>query len=366
MRAELAVPLIGARSAGRRAEPRKPHAGAFSEADSHLLQGLATQAVIAIQEVRLLGALRDTSTRVLTQDLSQVQAHLAALRGDLVSGDTEWDRKVEAILAEYEALARANAARQEALREAQEVRAVAETFAAMGDVAANLLHHLNNKVGTIPVRIEGIQDKCAPALADNPYLAANLAEIERAALDAMATVRDRLALLHPIEAGPVSVAGCVADALAAARCRPAWRCSRPGWISSRRCWRAGDAGPRYRQSAGQRGGSHERPGRRADWGDRSRRLGRAGNYRRRAGHPAGQPGAHLRIPVSERRRADGRLGAEGARSARSRLGFGLWWVKTMMTRLGGAVSVESDGRRGTTFRLRLPQAARQADGEAAS
>jgi signal transduction histidine kinase len=40
----------------------------------------------------------------------------------------------------------------------------------------------------------------------------------------------------------------------------------------------------------------------------------------------------------------------------SKLGFGLWWVKTLMTRLGGSVSVESDGVQGTTFHLRLPQA----------
>jgi signal transduction histidine kinase len=39
-----------------------------------------------------------------------------------------------------------------------------------------------------------------------------------------------------------------------------------------------------------------------------------------------------------------------------KLGFGLWWVKTLMTRLGGSVSVESDGQHGTTFRLRLPRA----------
>ncbi len=62
----------------------------------------------------------------------------------------------------------------------------------MGDVAANLLHHLNNQVGTIPARVEGIQDKCGELIAQSPYLAANLAEIERAALDAMQTVRERL------------------------------------------------------------------------------------------------------------------------------------------------------------------------------
>jgi len=39
-----------------------------------------------------------------------------------------------------------------------------------------------------------------------------------------------------------------------------------------------------------------------------------------------------------------------------KLGFGLWWVKTLMTRLGGSVGVESDGLHGTNFRLRLPRA----------
>ena len=37
-----------------------------------------------------------------------------------------------------------------------------------------------------------------------------------------------------------------------------------------------------------------------------------------------------------------------------KLGFGLWWVKTLMTRLGGSVTVESDGVHGTMFRLHLP------------
>jgi signal transduction histidine kinase len=37
-----------------------------------------------------------------------------------------------------------------------------------------------------------------------------------------------------------------------------------------------------------------------------------------------------------------------------KLGFGLWWVKTLMTRLEGNVVVQSDGSHGTTFVLRLP------------
>ncbi len=310
MRSELTVPLIGA---GGRLEGvlnlESPEVAAFSEADSHLLQSLASQAVIAIQEVRLLDALRDTAERLLTRPTGDVLQHLTTLACDLLNidgsgiwtleGETltlraaaltdapntlprlpeemirravltgspltyernltgvkgwkrglvtpilsaldqkpvgalavysddeqaesdpaEWDKKVMGILAHYAALALENETHQRALRAAEEARAVAETFAAMGDVAANLLHHLNNKVGTIPVRIEGIQDKCAPLLEENPYLASNLIEIERAALDAMAAVRERLSLLRPIDIAPTAVGPCVEDALAQAGLPP--------------------------------------------------------------------------------------------------------------------------------------------------
>jgi signal transduction histidine kinase len=42
-----------------------------------------------------------------------------------------------------------------------------------------------------------------------------------------------------------------------------------------------------------------------------------------------------------------------------KLGFGLWWVKSLMTRFGGKVAVESASTRGTTFILNLPVAQEQ-------
>jgi signal transduction histidine kinase len=39
-----------------------------------------------------------------------------------------------------------------------------------------------------------------------------------------------------------------------------------------------------------------------------------------------------------------------------KLGFGLWWVKSLMTRFGGRVAIESSGPGGTTFLLSLPVA----------
>jgi signal transduction histidine kinase len=348
MRAELAVPLLGA--GGRLVgvlNLESPQVAAFTEADSHLLQSLAAQAVIAIQQVRLVDALRDTSARVLAQEPAQVGEHLRAVREELISGDAEWDRKVDAILAQYEALARENAGRRQALAEAQEARAVAETFAAMGDVAANLLHHLNNQVGTIPVRVEGIQDKCAPQLAQSAYLAANLAEIERAALSAMQMVRERLALLRPITIAPVSIAECLADALAAARL-PAGVAVHPDpLLAALPPVMAGREGLalvllNLLDNAGEALG--ERGTIRVSGCEQERWV----EVLVADDGPGIPPEMHQRIfefDVSGRRR--------GARNGR--LGFGLWWVKTLLTRLGGTITVESDGKRGTTFRLRLPR-----------
>jgi len=43
-----------------------------------------------------------------------------------------------------------------------------------------------------------------------------------------------------------------------------------------------------------------------------------------------------------------------------KLGFGLWWVKSWVTRFGGRVAVESAIGHGTTFILSLPLAEGQA------
>ncbi len=467
MRSELAVPLIGA---GGRLEGvlnlESPQVAAFSEADSHLLQAFATQAVIAIQEARLLDALQEVAGRLPVEPCQAVLERLVALACDLLNasasaiwtlrGETlvlaaasagfirgdhlslhgsltgqailtrgavtsddvrtdprferpelaraqgwtralivplmpapprgadaaggahgpgaeepvgafsaygaaaapeeftasDWDRKVLDILAHYAALALQNAARQEALREAQEARAVAETFAAMGDIAANLLHHLNNKVGAIPVRIEGIQDKCAAVVQANPYLATNLVAIERSALDAMSAVREQLALLRPIDRTLVDVSACVDAAIGRAGLPAAVKVVRhlaelPQVMAHRESLvlvlmnllqNAANA----MQGAGRitiEGAA------RAPWVELVvRDTG--------PGIPA-----ELHERIFEFNFSGQAAGGQG------NLGFGLWWVKTLMSRLGGSVSVESNGEgvgeaRGAAFRLRLPIAAR--------
>jgi signal transduction histidine kinase len=445
MRSELSVPLI---NAGGRVEGvlnlESPQVGAFSEQDSHLLQTLATQAVIAIQEVRLLDALQEVAELLINHPVNEVlnrlaelacdllnasAAHVWLLEGDwlvlqaangvseierrlplnnsltgeavlqrttiithdvrederfhrpdlarehnwtqalitpLMSGkddqpvgafsvystqaepgrfaESEWDKKVLACLAQYALLAIQNMTNLEALRTAQEQHAVAETFAAVGDIAANLLHQLNNKVGTIPVRIQGVQDKCKQTLLEDTYLATNLAEIERSANEAMAAVRENLVHLRPILMSEVDVASCVQSAIESA--------SLPDGIKLE-CHGL-EVLPVV--VAGQRNLALVFTNLLENASDAMKGHGQIqidGLVRNRMAEitvsdsgPGIAPELHARIfELNYSGRAHVRPG---------KLGFGLWWVKTLMARLGGSVTVESDGQHGTTFRLKLP------------
>jgi len=87
MRSEVAVPLIGA--SGRLEgvlNLESPLKNAFSDEDRILLHSFATQAVIAIQEARLLDALQEIAHLLLTQTGQQVMERLAELAyGELVA-----------------------------------------------------------------------------------------------------------------------------------------------------------------------------------------------------------------------------------------------------------------------------------------
>ncbi len=461
MRSELAVPLIGAN--GRLegvVNLESPRVAAFSDEDRHLLQALATQAVIAIQEARLLDALQDLAWRVLTEDQGRVFAHIVRLarsllnatactiwileedalvlvangtalaleeripvhgsltgvsvltreavispnvqedprffRPDLartygwgpalvvpmLAGDerepvgaiavywlqahlrkdlprsprvgeeevtptppvSDWDRKVLTILAHYAALAVHKTRHQEALQRAQEQRAVAEAFAVLGDVAANVLHQLNNKVGTIPVRVEGIEDKCGDVLSEQPYLAQQLAAIEQSAREALDAVRESLGLLRPLHCTSIHVKPCIAEAITTANLPPTIHVEvegvdhLPPVYADRRSLTLVFVNLLQNAAEAMQGAG---------------RIHIQGYVRGKYVHvrvtdtgpgipPEVQPHV-FELDFSRRR---------GERE--HRLGFGLWWVKTLMVRLGGNVSVDSDGVQGTTFTLTLP------------
>ncbi len=447
MRSELAVPLIGA--SGRLEgvlNLESPAVGAFTEQDSLLLQSLATQAVIAIQEVRLLDALREVAALLLVQpcqdvlthlveaacgllnaaasaiwtlhgeelvleaasagyrrgerlplqgslggeavltravvrtddlrtdprfhrpDLAQAQQWARALVVPLLARDegaaigafsaysttdepgrfaeSVWDEKVLICLAHYAALAVHNAERQEALRLTRERHAVAETFAAVGDIAANVLHHLNNKVGTIPVRVQGIEDKCEAAVLADPYLSENLRAIEYSATEAMEAVRNSLMHLRPIRPAAVDIRACVSAACEASALGPEIRV-RTSRLAHLPQVAATEQGLVliFRNLLENAAQAMDGSGCVYIEGDVEGRYVVVGV---RDDGPGIVPSLQERVfEWSFSGRSEGSSG---------KLGFGLWWVKTLMMRLGGEVSVESDGEKGTTFWLRLPRA----------
>jgi len=256
---------------------------------------------------------------------------------------SEWDKKVLSILSHYAVLAVQNAAHQEALRVEQEQRAVAEAFAAVGDIASNLMHRLNNKIGTIPVRVEGIQDKCQPSLSQDPYLAMNLDEIERSASAAMEIMQETVFHLRPIQFTEVRIDECVREALSTVQLPPGVRVIQTGLESLPRVYagtrrltlvfvnlleNAVDA-MRGEGTIEIRGQPNEK------WIEI--RFSDSG-----PGIPADLQERIFEFNYSTQERP-------------GKLGFGLWWVKTLTARFGGAILVESDGRSGTTFILNLPR-----------
>lgn len=386
MRAELAVPLLGG---GGRVEGvlnlESPRVGAFGESDRLLLQALATQAVIAIQEARLLDALQECAEHLLSWPCSRVLHRLVELARDLLGAgaaaisladgravaagepgqtwprslevpigdgggtftvyspegeslrpEAEWDRKVLVCLAHYAALALENETRTELLQRTREQRAVAEMFAAVGDVAANLLHQLNNKIGIIPVRVQNVLDKCEP----DAYLARQLSEIQKSAQDAIAVTRENLKLLRPGENRSIRLSSCIEQAL------------------------------RMLHAAGsihiQVEGVEDLPAIQGEEGSVTlvflnllenavSAMGGSGRLHLRGS----QAGRVVRVAITDTGpgiapELQERVFEFNFSGRPHKFGFGLWWVRTHMTRLGGAVTVESEPGHGTTFRLAFP------------
>jgi C4-dicarboxylate-specific signal transduction histidine kinase len=75
------------------------------------------------------------------------------------------------------------------------------------------MHRLNNKIGTIPERVEGLRDKNQASLEQDEYLANNLEQIRASAVAAMEVIQETLYHLRPFQVSSVAVTDCVQEAL---------------------------------------------------------------------------------------------------------------------------------------------------------
>ena len=445
MRSELAVPLIGA--SGRLEgvlNLESPHVNAFSKQDRYILQILATQAVTAIQEVRLLTFIQEITALLLTEPLQTVQHTIVEkacellnvqdcilwlrdendlvaevafnpkitgwridqkdssigntllaksdgfiqdadqdlpenIRNSINYGPTliapifaqglsvenepigvisvhfsrdstrdfkqiEWDINVLNILGHYAALAIQSATHQEALRLAQERHTMIEAFAAIGEIASNLLHQLNNKIGAIPVRVEGIQDKRKLIIDSDSYLRENLLEIENNATEAIEIVRENLFHLRPIRLSSVALEDTIETALSTSHFAKGIRV--------------------FYQDLNTLPKVHACPQRLPlvfnNLIDNASRVMQGQGEIHISGNTQKDkvvirvtdtgPG----IPLDIQEHIFELDYSTTSADQPGNLGFGLWWVKTLIARFGGLIYVESDGHTGTTFILELP------------
>jgi GAF domain-containing protein len=455
MLSELAMPLLGAGGALEGViNLESPQINAFSEDDLRLMEALATQAVIALQEARLLEALEEVTIRMIQWPLDRLLAFIIQQACDLINaphgvvwvlssadpeilvvraataghtpGETlplagsligtslrerkpltsrdvsldprflrrglakqmgwvsglivpllmrdgtphgaltlyssevrdfsEWDQRLLTWLANHTAIAVQDAETLSELAEARERQTLAETFAALGDVAANLLHRVNNLVGIIPVRIQGVIEK-RPALMDDAYLSAALTEIEDNARTAMAAARDAMAYLRPVKLLPTSVDVCFRTALERLNLPPGIRVAAEG-LDRLPHVMAGEEQLRLvffnlmENAADALTGGDSAPAR-----PTIRIAGRV------IEQPLGGSPREVEILLAdngpgvppERRDNIFDLAFSTKRSPR-KLGFGLWWVRTLMARLGGDIRLTDCGEPGCAFRIRLPAA----------
>ena len=412
-----------------------PAVGAFSEQDSRLLQALATQAVIAIQEVRLLDALQEIAERLLTQPPQQVfdrlvdmacellnvpvgliwvleQDHLALQasnsaqrRGDrlslhdslagqaivrrgpmavddlrlephrpaqpghaarsalivpLLAGEQAQPLGVPAVYSQAgdAALCRGGLGQEgvsgagspcrpgRAGRRAREALRPRRSSGSDRDLAAgrhrrqSALHRVNNQVPD-PRAVEGIQTSAALRWRPMPTWPPIWSRSNAALAEAMTVMRDTLFHLRPIHLRPVLLADCLAEAMEETQLPAAVRVETVGLESLPPV----HAGPRRlslvfvnllenaataMEGAGVvtvRGAVH------GAWIEVQ--VSDTG--------PGIAPALHERIFD---------IDFSGRRVHPGKLGFGLWWVKTLMARFGGSVAVASDGQHGATFTLR--------------
>lgn len=256
---------------------------------------------------------------------------------------TERDQRLLIILANHAALAVQLAEHVQALQAARERQAITEAFAAVGDIAANLLHRLNNHLGLIPVRLEGLQEK-RPDLLQDPYLASVFHEIEGRARAALDAVREAMVYLRPMAPRPIPIMPCLEMALRDLRIPPGIRLEMIG-LEDLPPVMAGEP-----QLALVFFNLLE---------NAVEALGESGWIR-----VEGKVDAHAVI-LTVRDNGPGippelqerifELDFSTKRSSK-KLGFGLWWVKMLVQRFGGEIWVESTPGQGTAFHVRLPQA----------
>jgi len=317
-----------------------------------------------------------TDPRVGRRDLARRMAWAAALIVPLTIRDgtprgalgvytaeprsfSDWDTRLLTVLGNHAAVTLQLAEALDQAKLAEERQAVAETFAVLGDVSANLLHRVNNLIGIIPVKVQGIADK-RPAVLEDRYVADSLRDIEAGARAAMEVARETVSYLRPVTLRPTSVAYCYTTATARLPVPRHVKLASQG-LDGLPSVLAGEEQLRLvlfnlienaLDALGEQAGAVTVSGRVvADSLERSQSWVELSVADNGPGVPA-ESRDHIFEPNYS------------TKHSLKKLGFGLWWVKAWVQRCGGSISLAAPeapaesaaAPTGTTFVIRLPLA----------
>ncbi|MDW8327020.1 MAG: GAF domain-containing protein [Anaerolineales bacterium] len=271
---------------------------------------------------------------------------------------SDWETRLLTSLANHAAVAFQQAEALTQIKLAQERQAVAETFAVLGDVAANLIHRINNMVGVIPQLVEGLKEK-RPDLLDDPFVKKKLTDIEGSARKAMTAARETFAGIRPFPLRAVSVLKCY-EAAAARAVRPECIRLRARGLSKLPAVSAAEEQLQLVlfnlienavDAIGECKGRITVSGRVvADALDPDRSWVELSIADDGPGVP----------PEFRERIFDASF---TTKNSGRKMGFGLWWVKSWVQRFGGSIRLAepNPAARGCTFIIRLPVAAEPAE-----
>ncbi len=257
----------------------------------------------------------------------------------------ERDRRLLESLARQAAVAIRNAQYVQEIQREQERRNEAEKLASLGDLAGNMVHRINNAVGAIRAFVQQVQARLDRGDLDDDYLRRKLGAILENAertLEMARKIRQPFQL-HRTDVEPVSVNRAILSALNELNLPPSIQVSKdlspdlPPVMATeqlrevfhnliKNAWEAmGDRGHLSLQS----------------W------LSADGKFVKASVTDSG-PGI-----APEQQREIFRLG-HTSKGGSEHLGYGLWWTKMFLQRLGGNIELESRVERGCRFTVTLP------------
>jgi len=258
---------------------------------------------------------------------------------------SEQDLRLLDALAGQAAIAIQNAQYVHALQVEQELRSEAEKIAAQADMAGNMVHRINNIAGAIRAYVQQIRAMQAQERLTDDYLDRKLGGIIENAERALEMAR-RICTpfqFQPTDTEPIDVKQMIVAALQELDLPPTIQVQRQLAPSLLQVKATGQLQEVFRnliknawEAMGDQGVLTIRT-----WHSEDRKYAMASVADTGPGIEASQHEEIFRLGF-------------GSKAGKGHLGYGLWWTRTFLKRLGGEIHLESQVGQGSTFTIVLP------------